>query len=216
MPEPDAYAAVRFVPPTFRVRCGVPVTATASENVTVTLSSSPAFSVLFAIPVAEVIATPLTAGATVSTANTKGADVPVFPASSVWDIVIDLSVPWPIVLSLVFVRLKRTSPLLSTAAPPNSVVSNRKVTSAVPAFSAVPSTWLSAVGADTTLSAPPTDVIVTTGAVVSTRYVLLSLTTSWERTAPLPALSPMVPPLSDRLLASMLIPSASLSPANTE
>ena len=145
MPEPVAYAAVRFVPPTFRVKRGVPVTVTASENVTVTLSSSPAFSVLFAIPVAEVIATALTTGATVSTANTKGADVPVLPASSVWDIVIDLSVPCPIVLSLVFVRLKRTAPLLSTVVTPNSVVPNRKVTGVVSAFSAVPSTWLSAV-----------------------------------------------------------------------
>ena len=47
--------------------CGVPVTVIASFIVTVTLTTSPALSVLFWIPVALVIASLLTVGAVVST-----------------------------------------------------------------------------------------------------------------------------------------------------
>ena len=55
------------VPPMFSASCGVPVTVTASLIVTVTLTTSPAFSVLFWMPVAPVIATELTVGEVVST-----------------------------------------------------------------------------------------------------------------------------------------------------
>ena len=47
LPLPDVYVAVRFVPPTTRVSCGVPVTGTFSLKVAVTEITSPAFSRLF-------------------------------------------------------------------------------------------------------------------------------------------------------------------------
>ena len=53
------------------------------------------------------------------------------------------------------------------------------------------------------------------GAWVSTRKEALAATCAWLRVALLPAPSRIVPLLSARLLAAMLIPSASVSPATT-
>ena len=57
------------MPPTLRASCGVPVTVMASLNVTVTLAMSPALSVPFRMPKAEVMATEATVGAIVSMAS---------------------------------------------------------------------------------------------------------------------------------------------------
>ena len=52
----------------FNASCGVPVTVVASLMVALTLNTSPALSVLFWMPVAPVMATVLTVGASVSIA----------------------------------------------------------------------------------------------------------------------------------------------------
>ena len=55
----------------------------------------------------------------------------------------------------------------------------------------------------------------TVGAVVSTRKPVLAATALCVSVAGLPAASLSVPPLSARLLASILMPSVSVCPANT-
>ena len=51
----------------FRASWGVPVTVTASPKVARTVTTSPALSVVFWLPLAPVMATAVTAGAVVST-----------------------------------------------------------------------------------------------------------------------------------------------------
>ena len=57
-----------MTPPIFSARVGAPVTVVASLMLTVTLTTSPAFNVLFYKPLAPLIATALTVGANKSTA----------------------------------------------------------------------------------------------------------------------------------------------------
>ena len=86
VPLPAWYVACTAVPPMFSVSVGTPplvTTFTASLNVTVAVTTSPAFKVLFCAPVALVSATPLTVGALVSTVSVKAAlCAPTLPAAS--------------------------------------------------------------------------------------------------------------------------------------
>ena len=71
------------------------MTVVASLIVTVTLTTSPTFRLLFWMPVALVMATLLTVGPAVSTLMARVPAALVLPAASVW-VALRVSAPWPI------------------------------------------------------------------------------------------------------------------------